>query len=81
MSGAGEEFSLASQYGVLVKQELFYLSNTVILFMLSNLFMRRKSVGLLVLPVLHGMQVLCSQYVDQHVLPDSHMPDVVDKVL
>lgn len=35
--------------------------------------MRRKSVGLLVLLVLHGMQVLCGHYLDQHLLPDNHI--------
>lgn len=79
VSGAGEESSLDSQYGVLVKQELFYLSSTVISFMILSLFMRRKSAWLFVFPFLHGMQVLCSHYLDQHLLPDSHMPEVVDK--
>lgn len=36
MSGAGEESSLDSQYGVPVKQEMFYLSSTVISFIVLN---------------------------------------------
>ena len=36
MSGAGEESSLDSQYGVPVKQEMFYLSSAVISFIVLN---------------------------------------------
>lgn len=41
--------------------------------------MRRKSIGLLVLPFLHDIQVLYSHYLDQHLLSDSHIPDMVDE--
>lgn len=41
--------------------------------------MRRKSIGLLALPFLHDIKVLYSHYLDQHLLSDSHIPDVVDE--